>query len=85
MNLEKKATIVGAIWGLISILILILENKGEIIFSTTILKIITLPLFIAMTIQDPGQGAFLITFPLSIVIGAVLGYSIAKIYLKVKK
>jgi hypothetical protein len=91
-NNTKKASIIGATWGLISPFLMRLTLIDDVGTLSLIPKTVGLPFYIAMKFVDSSgcmdMGCVLLFFiwsPLAILIGALIGYTISKIYLKVRK
>lgn len=83
MNLEKKAAIIGAIWGLISYWIFQLLSWP---YPLPILQpFLAFPYWFVFKILGIEFWILDVGMYISIIIGALIGYGIAKIYLKVKK
>lgn len=98
MRPEKRGAIIGTIWGILSLISLYwwsqylgdsrlegstyVPNEG---FNVLLIRFAVLPAYIASEFALVPSAGVLIAFPLAAILsGALLGYLITKIYLKIK-
>lgn len=87
---KSKGARYGAVWGLIGPILYWVLVESKLFGIKTVLQIIALPLFIYSKISQsvPGGSFYyspIIVFPFSILVGAVIGYGVEKVYRRVRR